>query len=679
MAARKRRQRDRPRPGAAGPPQPARRISGALTALLVAAGVWSYSNSVQGVLVLDDIRAIVRNQTIRSLWPPSVPLRPPTACTVAGRPVANWSFAVNYALAPGDARDTFAPGGPGAPAGTTERFLRNVWGYHALNLAIHLAAGLTLFGVVRRTLLTPRWRGRFDRAAPWLAFVVAALWLVHPLQTESVTYIVQRVESLAGLFYLLTLYAAIRAAGSARGAAWTVVSVAAAALGMATKEVMVTAPVVVWLWDLVFLDAGRRRSRWPLWAGLAATWTVLGVLVYGERRGPSIALGGGMWWRYLLTQAEVIAHYLRLSVFPSPLVFLYTWPIATTAAAVAPQLLLVAALALLAAAGLVKRHPLGFAGAWFFLVLAPTSSVLPIVTEVAAEHRMYLPLAAVLAVAVIGSYTLGKRPATGAPGGPAGGLTTRGRERPFWRPSSRPGAVVGLAVAGALIVAAGVGTRARNRDYWSAERLWHDTVTKQPGNSRARVAYGAVLLEAGRAVDAEAELRAAIAIDPADGVACVRLGAALAQQGRMDEAIPQFERALVLRPDDLDAHRLLGQAYARSRQDARAVVHLGRVLEVVQNDPAVIGQLAVILVNSQDPAVRDVARALTLAERAAGITSRRDPEVLNLLAGTLAAAGRLDEAARTAEEGLGLARAGGNEALARELEMRAIAYRAKSG
>lgn len=116
-----------------------------------------------------------------------------------------------YALAPGDARDVMKPDDPIASPGNAERFYRNVWGYHALNLVVHLLAGLALFGVVRRTLTSPPLRARFGAAATSLAFVVAAIWLVHPLQTESVTYIVQRVESLMGLFYLLTLYCAIRA------------------------------------------------------------------------------------------------------------------------------------------------------------------------------------------------------------------------------------------------------------------------------------------------------------------------------------------------------------------------------------------------------------------------------------------------------------------------------------
>ena len=171
MASRKRpprQTRSAPRPGKtpAGRPVP---IVPVLAAILVALGAWVYASSFKGVLVLDDIRAIARNETIRTLWPLSVPLSPPPASTVSGRPIANLSFALNYAAAPRDVRDVFAPRSGGAPGGPDEAFLRNVRGYHLLNVVIHLAAGLVLFGMVRRTLLTGRLAGTFARSAPWIA------------------------------------------------------------------------------------------------------------------------------------------------------------------------------------------------------------------------------------------------------------------------------------------------------------------------------------------------------------------------------------------------------------------------------------------------------------------------------------------------------------------------------
>jgi tetratricopeptide (TPR) repeat protein len=632
-------------------------------ALLVVAAVWAYSTSFGGVLVLDDVRAIERNPTITALWPLSIPLSPPTGSTVAGRPVANLTFAINYALAPADVRDVFTPGGPSAPGGGAP-FLRNIRGYHLANLLIHIAAGLVLFGIVRRTLVSAPFRRRFAGAATWLAFAVSLVWVVHPLQTESVTYIVQRVESLAGLFYLLTLYCAIRAIGEPDRRLWTIAAILACALGMATKEVMVTAPILVWLWARTFSPDRSRRIR-PLVAGLPATWIVLGVLVLHEHRVPSVELGGATVWRYLLTQTAVVAHYLRLAIVPSPLVFLYTWPLATSFGSVAAQAVLIVALAGLSVFGLVRRHPLGFAGVWFFLILAPTSTALPIVTEVAAEHRMYLPLASFVACVVVGVYLAGGR------------VASRFRSTPH---GSRR-AATGVALLLALVAAVGLGTttRARNLDYSSAERLWQDTVRKQPDNQRARVAYAEALANAGRLEEAEAQYRAAVQLAPADATALARLGGVLAARGKLDEAIEHFERALTSRPGDLDADRGLGLAYAARSQDALALPHLERALAAQPGDVAVLGQFATILADSRDLSLRDGPRAVDLAERAVRLTSRHDPTSLEILSVALASVDRYADAAAAATEALAIARRRGNQALAARLEYRANAYRVMGG
>ncbi len=321
----------------------------ALAALVVSAGAWAMWPGFGGVFVLDDERAIVRNQTIRTLWPLTVPLSPPSESTVAGRPVANLSFALSYAMGAGPAQ---------ASAGPHRRLpcwrLPTPRPFHAGNLFIHLAAALALFGVVRRTLLSPRLRERFGAAAPWIAAAVAALWVVHPLQTAAVTYVVQRVESLMGLFYLLTLYCAIRAGAGARARWWAAAAVASCAAGMATKETMVTAPIVVALWDWLFgtrPDGQPSRVRWGLIGSLAATWVLLGFLVSQQFRGPSIDLAPLTIWLYVRTQAEVVVHYLRLAFFPSPLVFFYDWPLTPVPIWRAWQAVLLIGLAALTIAG----------------------------------------------------------------------------------------------------------------------------------------------------------------------------------------------------------------------------------------------------------------------------------------------------------------------------------------
>lgn len=628
--------------------------------LLAVLAAWAYWTSFDGVLALDDIRAIVRNPTIRTLRPLSKPLSPPTASTVAGRPVANLSFALNYALAPADAREVFSPGG-GASPGTARLFRRNIRGYHVLNLLIHLASGLLLFGIVRRTLLAGRLRPRFESSATGLAFAVAAVWLVHPLQTSAVTYVVQRVESLMGMFCLLTLYCAIRARDGAHARGWAAAAVVSCALGMGTKEAMVTAPLAVALWDWIFSDRDDHRVRWELVGALAATWVVLAAILLREVRGPSVDLAPDIIWRYLLTQTQVITHYLRLALAGSPLVFLYTWPLTTSISAVAAPAVFIVALAALTAVAVARRLPAGFAGAWFFLILAPTSSVLPIVTEVAIEHRMYLPLAAVVASIVIGGWIVLQALA--------------GRLVPNARLRGRAVLAVAAVAAGAVVIVFGFGTRARNRDYSSDERLWRDTVEKQPMNLRALVAYGEVLANADRLIEAETNLRHAVELGPADPQTRVRLEAV---QRRLDEAIMSRVKEVASRPDDAEAHRFLGRAYAMRGQDALAVRHLERALEIVKDDPDALGELATILAESGDASVRDGAEAVAAAEGLVQLTGRGDAAALEILAVAQDAAGRTREAAATAAEALRLARRKGDKALVSRLKERLSAFESRA-
>lgn len=625
-----------------------------MAVLIVAAGAWAMWPGLGGVFVLDDERAIVRNTTIRTLSPVSVSLSPPSQSTVAGRPIANLSFALSYAMG-AEPPPQGGPPGPGQPAALDPA------PFHAGNIVIHLAAALVLFGIVRRTLLSPRLRERFADAAPWIALAVALTWVVHPLQTSAVTYIVQRVESLMGLFYLLTLYCAIRAGDGARVSWWSAAALASCAAGMATKETMVTAPLMVALWDWLFRQtAGSRASRvrWRLVAALAATWLVLAFVVSRQFRAPSIDLAPTTVWLYLRTQAEVIVHYVRLAFYPSPLVFLYDWPLTPAPLWKAWQAALLAGLAGLTAAGIVKRHPLAFLGGWFFLILAPSSSVLPIITEVAAEHRMYLPLAAIVAALVLGAYV--------------GGARIMGR----WTPAA---GVAAVTVCALLVGALGLEARARSRVYWSAVDLWGDTVAKRPDDPRPRVAYGEALGKADRLAEAEAQLKRAIELAPQDTFARTRLGSTLARQGKYDEAVVQLEAALALQPGNVDAHRFLAEIHAIGRRDRLALEHYSQVLAAVPSDAQIMARMAAIRADSQDPGVRDPARAKALAERAAQLAGGRDPRILEVLAAAQAATGSLREAAATARAAAAIARQLGNSAAASSLEYRAAAYEQAAG
>ena len=275
-------------------------------AVLAIAGALAYAGSFAGPFLFDDQNAVVKNATIRTLTPISVPLSPPRDTPVAGRPVVNLTFAGNYAI-----------GG------------LDVTGYHAVNLAFHLLTALVLFGVVRRTLRQASMPDDLSRAAGGVALASALVWELHPLNSEVVNYVAQRTESAMALCYLVTLYAAIRAAHDGQRWGWRLVAIAACAAGMAAKESMVTAPVMVLLYDRVFLYPSFRaalRERGALYLGLAATWGVLVALLLGVPR-TSVGFAAGVTpWTYFLNQLSIIARYLWLTVWPRALVLDYGLP-----------------------------------------------------------------------------------------------------------------------------------------------------------------------------------------------------------------------------------------------------------------------------------------------------------------------------------------------------------------
>jgi len=277
------------------------------------------------------------------------------------------------------------------------------------NLVIHASAALLMFGIVRRTLQGARLLDRFGTQANGLAAAVAVCWAVHPLQTESVTYIIQRTESMMGLFLLLTLYCVIRGQDSPRRLQWYATAVVCCALGMGTKETMVIAPIIVLLYDRIFLAdswAELWKKRSVLYAGLAATWLVLIslVIVNNARGGGLMGSPAVSWWRYATNQFGAIAHYLRLTFWPETLCLDYGWQVSPLPRSwKAIGVVLIAGLAAATGWALANVPPLGFLGAWFFITLAPTSSVVPI-QDMVAERRMYLPLAAVVTLAVIAAW-----------------------------------------------------------------------------------------------------------------------------------------------------------------------------------------------------------------------------------------------------------------------------------
>jgi tetratricopeptide (TPR) repeat protein len=562
-----------PRPGAVvaggaeGSPGPSRSLAAhaakLLPILLIAAGLVVYFNSFDGAFIFDDHKAIRGNPNVRKLWPLWEAMSWTGSSAAEWRPVVSLSLAINYAF-----------GG------------LKVWGFHAFNVTGHILASLVLFGIVRRTLLGPRFRDRFGADAPWLALAIALLWLVHPLQTETVDYIIQRTEGLMGLFFLLTLYCVIRGSASPYRRSWYAAAVVSCALGTGCKEVMVAAPMMVLLYDRVFLSRSFRealRARAALYVGLFASWLYLARLVASGAH--SVTAGFGLSitpWEYLRTEAGVIVHYLQLAFWPSPLVIdYYDWPTARTAAAFVPPGVVVIGL-LTATVWAFRRTPwLGFLGAWFFFILAPTSSIYPLFGEVAAERRMYLPLAAVVTLVVIAVHAA------------LGRLLRRARSLEALRRTAEAVLVVAVAVPLAYL------SVRRNEDYRSEVKIWSDAVAKRPNNARAHNNLGGAKEDQGLMKEATPHYFEAVRVNPGFGLARSNLGMALFKQGRIDEAVPHLAAAVRIMPANADVQGALGQALVKQGEVDKGIAHLSQAVRLRPTSAQPRMELGDVLVSQQ--------------------------------------------------------------------------------
>lgn len=447
--------------------------------VLIACALVAYANSFQGVFILDDNDHIVNNDSIRTIFPLANKFPANDR-----RVIPKISYVLNYAV------DGLNPRG-----------------YHLFNLCVHVVAGLALFGVVRRTLWLPRFGERFDRSASWLAFTIALFWMLHPLQTQAVTYIVQRIESMMGMFFFLMLYCAIRSDEHRgwRERIWWGLALLACLLGMLSKEVMATAPFVLFLYDRTFLtnSAGQSlRRRWPLYAALSLPYFAAASLGLKDFVSKNATAGFGTPFYkptdYLLAQTQVILHYLRLSIWPHPLCLDYfDWVPPTPISNTAPYAVVVGLMFLASLWGTWRRHWAGFLGLSFFIVLAPTSSIMPL-RDLVMEHRMYVPLAAVVIIVVMGAWSALR-----------------------WAMEDRPELARWFAVAAAGLVFStaltlGLRTALRNMDYHSQVAMYRSITVARPNNPRGWRNYSAGLAQENRLYEAEIALKRALELVPGD-------------------------------------------------------------------------------------------------------------------------------------------------------------------
>ncbi len=524
------------------------------------------------------------------------------------RPVAYISFALNYYFSDDNVR----------------------W-YRITNIVIHIGTGLLVYLFLLQTLtLVDDGSGRRSKRqrpasahnpitrktkSQHLSFVAALLWLVHPLQTQSVIYIVQRMNSLAVFFYMgsLCLYVAGRRLPHSRQR-WLLWLAAALSwlFAMGTKEMAVTLPAVVLLYE------------WFFFQGLSRAW-LLGSLRFVV---PAIAVMGVFVWVYmggnrvanlldayshreftlserLLSEGRVVARYLSLLFYPHPgrLNLDYDFLISKSLFQPMTTLIAFAFHALLLAMSILfarKHRLLSFCILWYYVHLGVESTVIPL--ELIFEHRTYLPAVGVaLACVVVGSRIL-----------PASTALRRG-------------------VALAVVILLAVATWSRSHTWQDEISLWGDCARKAPNKARPHFNLGLALAKENRLADAIKEFEIAIGLDPEHADAHNNLGYSLNRLGRPDEAFPHFQEAIRLNPDYPEARNNLGTALAQRGKVDEAIPHF---LEAIRLMPGFADAHANL--GSAYGVKNDFARAITHCREALRI----DPENVTALH-SLAAALRL--------------------------------------
>ncbi|MFZ5874781.1 MAG: tetratricopeptide repeat protein [Nitrospirota bacterium] len=484
------------------------------------------------------------------------------------RPVASVTFALNYYFGGHDVR-----------------------GYHIVNIAIHAAVALAWYAFLLTLLTLPRAQPLFQGREATAASAAALLWAIHPVQTQAVTYVVQRMTTLASLFYVLGLFAYVkgRLTTDTRRWIWWAGALVSAALALGSKENAATLPVAVLLIE-VCLISGLQDRRWQpvlVWTSVLAAPIVIVAIFAAQHEA-----GGSFWtqltahrsstqWfttaEHLLTEGRVIIHYISLLLLPHParLTFDYAFPVSH--GWLDPPMTFISwaviGAAIAWAVWALSHAPLAaFGTLWFFLNLAIESSIIPL--DLVFEHRLYLPSMGMALLAIVAGEAFRQR-------------VTRRAYR--FLPTV---ACVLLALTWTAW------TVDRNRMWKTEFSLWADTAAKAPANPRALTLLGVAYTDRGEPDKAYEAFQAAIRANPDFHDAHANLGSALIARADLNGALEAFTRARALDPDNAEDAYHLGLVYFKlgrldeARREYEASLVLAPEEEETHNNLGAVHQAA---------------------------------------------------------------------------------------
>ena len=461
----------------------------------------------------------------------------------------------------------------------------NVFGYHIVNIVIHIAAAFTFYLLANLTLQTRPLAIRPGNRTREIAFFAALLWAVHPLQTNAVTYIVQRMTSMATLLCMLCLFFYVKLRLS-RNKYIRIGLIGAAALSGAmallSKENSAMLPFMILGYEFFFLMGYKDFIRYKyeivgFAVGMLMLFVCISIIylessifqVFDNYSGWDFTLG-----ERLLTEARVVWHYLSLVVLPLPsrLNLVYDFPIST--GFFTPPLTMLAILGICGLIGgsfrLFKHNRLAsFALFWLLLNLVIESSILPL--DIIFEHRMYLPaiflfLAGTeLCYRIFGEKTLNAR----------------------------------ITVV-AIVILFSIFTWQRNGVWENEITLWTDIYKKSPNLAGVNANLGKAYAEAGDHLNAVKFFRQAIQIDPQASYAYISLGAALERENRFEEAIAAYKKALTLKKADKEKiYTNLALISAKKQDFQNAVEYASKAIEINRNQLTAYKVLATASLNGR--------------------------------------------------------------------------------
>lgn len=481
-------------------------IISALTFLL-------YANVINGEFQFDDEKGIVDNIRIKDLRNFFKTIAPFSALT-SGRPVTELTFALNYHFGRLDPL-----------------------GYHIVNILLHIAVSILVYFFIMKTLLLSHFRHYFSSEK--IALFVSAVFAVHPINTQAVSYISQRAEVLSALFYLVSLMLFIKASEQKsllRISFFYMPAFAAFLLSVSSKTTAVSLPLVLFIYDYWFFPERSLNKRIKFYGPLIACVLVFSIF-YISQLGMSQEVGFSIReitpLQYLLTQFRVILTYMELLILPFSQNLDYEYQISKSLFEVRTLIPAIFIFCLIALTFFFRKKNslLTFGILWFFLILAPTSSVIP-VTDVIYEHRVYLAsIGFFLSICLAGLWLF---------------------EIAVKRYSDKIKNVIAVLIALSLIASFSYATQRRNEVWKTRLGLWSDVARKSPGKPRAHFNLGHALLEKGRYPEAIQEFNMTLKCDNDGSVNKAdvfgQIGAALIRMGKFDDAISVFREGLKLSP-----------------------------------------------------------------------------------------------------------------------------------